>query len=52
MDLFAECNEKSTQNLIEKSKNTNTTKATSQWMRVYQSWAKSRGTTFEIVTSR
>jgi len=34
MDRFAECNERSLQNFIEKSKKTNTTKAASQWMRV------------------
>ena len=50
MDRFATCNNADIENLINKSKNSNTTKATSQWMRVYNSWAEARNASLEIWT--
>ena len=48
MDPFDECHEINIQQFIDKSKNLNTTKATSQWMRVYLSWAEIKGAALEI----
>ena len=43
MDRFSSVNSEDIQALVNKSKNSNTTKATSQWMRVFNSWAALRG---------
>ena len=40
VDCFEKSNQESIQALIEKSKNSNTSKATSRCLRVYQSWAE------------
>ena len=38
MDRFSLVNSEDIQSLVNKSKNSNTTKAASQWMRVFNSW--------------
>ena len=38
MDRFSSVNSEDIQSLVNKSKNSNTTKAASQWMRVFNSW--------------
>ena len=43
MDCFLSVNSGDIQSLVNKSKNSNTTKATSQWMRAFNSWAAFRG---------
>ena len=43
MDRFSSVNSKDTQSLVNKSINSNITKATSQWMTVFNSWATLRG---------
>ena len=43
MDRFSSVNSEDIRSLVNKSKNSNTTKATSQWMRVFNSWAALRG---------
>ena len=43
MDRFSSINSKDIQPLVNKLKNSNTTKATSQWMRVFNYWAALRG---------
>ena len=43
MDRFLSVNSEDIQSLVNKSKNSNTTKPTSQWMRVFNSWAALRG---------
>ena len=43
MDHFSSVNSEDIQALVNKSKNSNTTKATSQWMRVFNFWAALRG---------
>ena len=48
MDRFASSNQQNIQNLIQKSKNENTTRATNQWMRVYHSWAQQRNAPLDI----
>ena len=42
MNRFDTCNGASIQKFIDKSKNQYTTKATSQWIRVYNAWAVER----------
>ena len=48
MDRFDNCNENTIKNYIEKSKNSNTTKATNQWIRLYRLWAESKQEIQEI----
>ena len=48
MDRFSSVNSVDIQSLVNKSKNSNTTKATSQWMRVFNSWAALRGKVLPI----
>ena len=43
MDHFSSVNSEDKQALVNKSKNSNITKATSQWMRVFNFWAALRG---------
>ena len=43
MDRFSSVNSEDIQSLVNKSKNSNTTKAISQWMKVFNSWAALRG---------
>ena len=43
MDHFSSVDSEDIQSLVNKSKNSNTTKATSQWMRVFNSWAALKG---------
>ena len=43
MDHFSSVNSEDIQPLVNKLKNSNTTKATSQWMRVFNYWAALRG---------
>ena len=43
MDHFSSVNSEDIQSLVNKSKNLNTTKTTSKWMRVFNSWAALRG---------
>ena len=43
MDRFSSVNSEDIRSLVNRSKNSNTTKATSQWMRVFNSWAALRG---------
>ena len=43
MDRFSSVKSEDIQSLLKKSKNSSTTKATSQWMRVFNSWAALRG---------
>ena len=43
MDRFSSVISEDIQSLVNKSKNSNTTKATSQWMRVFNSWTALRG---------
>ena len=43
MDQCSSVNSKDRQSLVNKSKNSNTTKAPCQWMRVFNSWAALRG---------
>ena len=43
MDRFSSVNSEDIQSLVNKSKNSNTTKAASQWMRVFNSWVALRG---------
>ena len=43
MDRFSSVNSEDIQSLVNKSINSNTTKATSQWMTVFNSWATLRG---------
>ena len=43
MDHFSSVNSEDIQSLVNKSKNLNTTKTTSKWMRVFNSWAAVRG---------
>ena len=43
MDRFSLVNSEDIQALVNELKNSNTTKATSQWMRVFNSWAALRG---------
>ena len=38
MNVFCSANSEDIQSLVSKSKNSNTTKDTSQWMRVFNSW--------------
>ena len=43
MDRFSSVNSEDIQSLVNKSKNSDTTKAISQWMKVFNSWAALRG---------
>ena len=43
MDRFSSVNSEDIQTLVNKLKNSNTTKTTSQWMRVFNYWAALRG---------
>ena len=43
MDHFSSVDPEDIQSLVNKSNNSNTTKATSQWMRVFNSWAALKG---------
>ena len=43
MDHFSSVDSEDIQSLVNKSKNSNTTKVTSQWMRVFNSWAALKG---------
>ena len=43
MDRFSSVNSENMQSLVNKSMNSSTTKATSQWMRIFNSWAALRG---------
>ena len=43
MDHFSSVNSEDIQSLVNKSKNLNTTKTISKWMRVFNSWAALRG---------
>ena len=43
MNRFAECSTEKIHQFITKSKNINTTKATSLWINVYNQWAEVRG---------
>ena len=48
MDRFTKTTSENIEEYIKKSKNTNTTKSTNLWMRVYESWAEIRGATKKI----
>ena len=51
MDRFTKAaSEPNIEEFINKSKNTNTTKSTNLWMRVYESWAEIRGANLKIET--
>ena len=51
MDRFSSVNSEDIQSLVNKSINSNTTKATSQWMTVFNSWATLRGAVRSIYQS-
>ena len=48
MNRFASCDKNYIQQFIDKFKNENTTRATSQWMRTYNTWAVERNAALEI----
>ena len=50
MDNFERSNDINIQHFIEKSKNQNTTKSTSLWIRTYLNWAEARGAPKQIET--